>query len=562
MKFTENNRISHRQLYRQMVLTFLAPFLLCLPGEGALAGREGVVGILAALPLLAGYVILLMRMVPWYTDPVKNLGPVQGRLAGLFFLSYVLLTGAYLLDLMAELIPEMLVPGVPGIWIAFLAACVCSFGTHRGMQRRGRMAEVSGGLLLGGIVLMMVLCLGQSRISYLQEMQETALAAGDIPGSFYTVLCAFSGLSLLPFMLKDVEKRGTAGKTLLLGITALCGILAGMLLLLPAVLGQERLASERYPVLPLMAGADLPGNVLARFDVLWAGFLLYSLLFALGSLFHYGHQITERARLGSGRWWIPAAVFLLGVTEFGGTGIRDYYGFWLTRIFFPGMLLLQAYMAFRGRRKWNRKAACACAVILSGCLFLGGCGAVEPEKRMYPLALGVNTDGQGFRVIYGMPDLPRATGQEKQEEGGSLPVLSIQGADFQEIQKRYDRSQEKYLDISHIQVILLGNALVENGRWQEFLSWLKQEPFMGENVYLFSTEDPEAVLALDGEGSSMGEFLTGLLENRLPGQQKEGVTLRQVYHLWYQEGALMHLPVIKAENDSIQVFFPGENKDG
>lgn len=562
MKFTENNRISHRQLYRQMVLTFLAPFLLCLPGEGALAGREGVVGILAALPLLAGYVLLLMRMVPWYTDPVKNLGPVQGRLAGLFFLSYVFLTGAYLLDLMAELIPEMLVPGVPGIWIAFLAVCVCSFGTHRGMQRRGRMAEVSGGLLLGGIVLMMVLCLGQSRISYLQEMQETALAAGEIPGSFYTVLCAFSGLSLLPFMLKDVEKRGTAGKTLLLGITALCGILAGMLLLLPAVLGQERLASEPYPVLPLMAGADLPGNVLARFDVLWAGFLLYSLLFALGSLFHYGHQITERARLGSGRWWIPAVVFLLGVTESGGTGIRDYYGFWLTRIFFPGMLLLQAYMAFRGRRKWNRKAACACAVILSGCLFLGGCGAVEPEKRMYPLALGVNTDGQGFKVTYGMPDLPRATGQEKQEEGGSLPVLSIQGADFQEIQKRYDRSQEKYLDISHIQVILLGNALVESGRWQEFLSWLKQEPFMGENVYLFSTEDPETVLALDGEGSSMGEFLTGLLENRLPGQQKEGVTLRQVYHLWYQEGALMHLPVIKAENDSIQVFFPGENKDG
>ena len=81
-------------------------------------------------------------------------------------------------------------------------------------------------------------------------------------------------------------------------------------------------------------------------------------------------------------------------------------------------------------------------------------------------------------------------------------------------------------------------------------------------LYRVRREHPEAVLALDGEGSSMGEFLTGLLENRLPGQQKEGVTLRQVYHLWYQEGALMHLPVIKAENDSIQVFFPGENKDG
>lgn len=51
-----------------------------------------------------------------------------------------------------------------------------------------------------------------------------------------------------------------------------------MELLLPAVLGYDRVAAESYPVLPLLAGADLPGNVLARFDILWMGFLLYSLL--------------------------------------------------------------------------------------------------------------------------------------------------------------------------------------------------------------------------------------------------------------------------------------------
>ena len=71
MKFTENNRISHRQLYRQMVLTFLAPFLLCLPGEGALAGREGVVGILAALPLLAAMCSFLCEWFPGIRIPSK-----------------------------------------------------------------------------------------------------------------------------------------------------------------------------------------------------------------------------------------------------------------------------------------------------------------------------------------------------------------------------------------------------------------------------------------------------------------------------------------------------------
>lgn len=43
-------------------------------------------------------------------------------------------------------------------------------------------------------------------------------------------------------------------------------------------------------MLPLLDGADLPGNVLARFDVIWMGFLVFGLLFSLGSLFHYGNQ--------------------------------------------------------------------------------------------------------------------------------------------------------------------------------------------------------------------------------------------------------------------------------
>ena len=81
-----------------------------------------------------------------------------------------------------------------------------------------------------------------------------------------------------------------------------------MELLLPAVLGYDRVAAESYPVLPLLAGADLPGNVLARFDILWMGFLLYSLLFAIGSLLYYGNQIIGKSHPGRGRFWLPALV--------------------------------------------------------------------------------------------------------------------------------------------------------------------------------------------------------------------------------------------------------------
>ena len=33
MRFAENNRISHRQMYRQMILALLAPFMLCVFGR-------------------------------------------------------------------------------------------------------------------------------------------------------------------------------------------------------------------------------------------------------------------------------------------------------------------------------------------------------------------------------------------------------------------------------------------------------------------------------------------------------------------------------------------------
>lgn len=554
MRYAENNQISHRQLYRQMLLSFLAPFLLCLPREGRLLGKPGILGILAGALILTLYSFFLRRLTPWYADPVKMLGEIPGRILGIFFMGYVILAAAYLLSLMAEIVPSVLVTGIPGEVIAFFAALVCSMGSHKGMQRRGRMAEVSGGLVLGVVFLLLFLCVGQSRISYLKEMiAASSLAGKDIMRSLYGFLCAFSGISLLPFVLKEVEKRSTVGRPIVLGIFTLGGSLIGMLVLLPAVLGWQRLKGEAYPVLPLLAGADLPGNVLARFDVLWMAFLLYSLLFAVGSLFHYGNQIMGRAGLGTGRWWMPALVYVISIIEVKGKGIQDIFGSYLGYVFVPGVILVQAGMVIYGNQKRQKKAAAACILFISVFL-LGGCAAIEPEKRMYPLALGVDSYGEETELIYGMPDLPQATGQEKQEEDKNQKVIPISGKDFYEIEDIYNRSQEKYLDMSHLQVILIGDQILENGRWQKLLAYLDQDPFVGENVYLFRTESPKDVLAWDSGGTSVGEYLTGLLENRLPERQKKGVTLRQVYHQWYQDGTMAELPVIRLENEEIQVY--------
>ena len=85
MRFAENNRISHKQLYRQMILEFLAPFILCMYGAGNLNGINALIGMAMALIPLGFYVIVLIRMTPVFENLKKSGGVLVGRLTGLFF---------------------------------------------------------------------------------------------------------------------------------------------------------------------------------------------------------------------------------------------------------------------------------------------------------------------------------------------------------------------------------------------------------------------------------------------------------------------------------------------
>ena len=548
MKYAENNRISHRQLYRQMILALMSPLLLTLTGR--ISGRNGVLAAGIAAALLCVYVFLLMRVSPCYTDTVRIMGQVPGRIVGIFFLGYILLTGGFLLHILGEILPVWLLSGISVRWLLLVAVLVCGSGTYKGMQRRGRMAEVSGGILLWGILFMMGLSLGQSKMEYFREMfqgGEASVSVREILRQTYVILCGFCGISMLPFVGKQVEKRGSAGRTVVWGILTVTGILMGMALLLPSVLGWERVKEEAWPILPLMAGADLPGNVLARFDILWLGFLLYGILFAVGSLLHYGHEIIARTHLGTGRYWMTVVIYILALTD-----ISEIYLQYLEYIFVPGVLLIQLGMLAGKGKKFRRKQAAAGILFL--CLLFSGCAAIEPEKRMYPLAMGIQESNGEFRLSYGMPDLPQATGQEKPEEEKSASVLTIMGRDFSEIKTNYNRSQEKYLDIGHLQVILLSDEILQGEKWKEFLSYIKKEPLAGENIYLFRTEDPEKILNWNNGGTTAGEYLKGLLENRLPEDKKEGVTLRQAYYQWYKDRTLPEFPRILLEGEELQVL--------
>lgn len=178
-------------------------------------------------------------------------------------------------------------------------------------------------------------------------------------------------------------------------------------------------------------------------------------------------------------------------------------------------------------------------------VFLTGCTGVEAEKREYPQVMGIDCREGIYEMTYAMPNMAAATGQDK-SGGDSQPKTKIfRGRTVEEIMEQYNKTQEKYLDLGHVQVLVLGGSLIREGRWEYILEKLKEDTTLGEDMYVFRTEDVQAVMDYNGsQTDSLGNYLIGIYENRPYFQGGRGVSLRRVYKFWYENGNLVNLPYI------------------
>jgi hypothetical protein len=209
-------------------------------------------------------------------------------------------------------------------------------------------------------------------------------------------------------------------------------------------------------------------------------------------------------------------------------------------------------------------------------IFLSSCGAVEPEKRLYPLAVAFDyvseeatapensetgeetgtavsesggekeTAGGKWRVWYAPANLAVVTGQGKdeQEEGTDEDPASLffEAETFDEIAQQYDSTEEYDLDTGHVQAIVFSDALLsDRGRMEELLKYLEQDRALGHSAYLFHAEKPEDIMEQNGKQvESVGEYLCGIYDNRV--KRKEAVTLADLRYAWENERSISWIP--------------------
>lgn len=574
--FSENDRISQRQMERQIVLVLLCPAFWQLAAYSASDGLPGMAGIFVGYGLLAVWCIYLVRLGGLYCRLESVIGKAGKLLLAVMYLCYLLFLGGTLLRRMAELAAAYLTAGVPQELCGLFLLAAAGFGVGSEVQKRGRLAEALYPWIVGGILILLLLTVPQMHFSSFEDAWKTAKSVEIVDNGIlfgwnvWRTLENGTPIALLPFLLGHVQKEH---RSVILPVTQSIWktgllVIAGSMALL-GVFGRRGTAAAQDPLLLLMAGTSLPGGFLERFDILWMAFLLMGLLFTLGSLLFYVSLIGEKTGL-----WKPQNLYVrIGTVLFiwllscaeSGWSVR--YGY------FPFFLAITVLLGFCQKHMKKLRLVC---LALGSMIFLSSCGAVEPEKRLYPLAVAFDyvseeatapensetgeetgtavsesggekeTAGGKWRVWYAPANLAVVTGQGKdeQEEGTDEDPASLffEAETFEEIAQQYDSTEEYDLDTGHVQAIVFSDALLsDRGRMEELLKYLEQDRALGHSAYLFHAEKPEDIMEQNGKQvESVGEYLCGIYDNRV--KRKEAVTLADLCYAWENERSILWIP--------------------
>lgn len=546
--FADNARISHRQLFRQIVLGLIGIYTLAIPVFPEVSGRQGILCLLTAMAVYLLFCIYFIRIKTVMQNPRRYMGKILGSVFVFLYMSWLWLMGVYLLLMTARITDRFLIEGSVYWIVIVLAGIVTYLGSHQGLERRGRMAEVCFPVFL--FILAGMLCLGILRMKsyYLGELGDLTLQ-GWLKGS-YQAFCAFLPFTFLPVALGNVKKPGETGKVMRGALFLVTGILMLCLLLLQGSFGIGGYEHSRYPMVEFMAGIRIPGDFLERVDIFWVAAVMFSMLFALGGVFFYNHELLVRTDMEKGAPFLATGVVAAALICEKAQVSPEL--FWkITGWFYgPLFLLLLIYAGFAGKKK---SVFVKGAAILLCMLPLSGCG-VSLENRAFPLSMSADYKDGSFELIYGIPGLGEITGQGKNQEE-QPQAISYQGATPKEAEEAFNRNQKNYLDMGHMKIILLGKDLLENeDALFEFLNYLEEKPSVAGNIYVFSCEDVKALMSFDTQGGeSVGDYLTGILENNLEGKPKNAVTLQDLYNRWHRKEQLPQLLEAELVNKRPQI---------
>ena len=151
--------------------------------------------------------------------------------------------------------------------------------------------------------------------------------------------------------------------------------------------------------------------------------------------------------------------------------------------------------------------------------------------------------------------MPKTPAEETKRRDAAGNELYFNGSEGAQIHTAYEATREQYLDIGHVKAVIFGTSLRENReRLREVLKGMESESSLGNSLCIFTTDSlSELSQAVEEQGISLGDFLTGLYENRTDSSAQAPVRLADLYRSCHTDTALPQIPGITVKDRVLMV---------
>ena len=295
--FSNNNRISTRQVFRLFVFDFIGMSTLVLPAK--LAGTSGCDGVFAIVvgglfaSLYLWYLAWIMnRMDSDLITYVRQSLPRWGALVMLcFFAVYCILEASYGAYIFADVMKKGLVGGESYTLLLLLILAVAAYAIQSGIESRARVYESLFWVLFVPLFLLLWIAARDVNTIYLHSFFTTPVSevAGGGLLVFEYLMLVFLVLFFPAYVRKDAQKKMVAAVYRALWVAVLVFIVFDLILL--GSFGERAMAKMRYPALTLMSNIHLRGSFLKRLDAFLLAIWFFTLFALINVFLFYAKQL-------------------------------------------------------------------------------------------------------------------------------------------------------------------------------------------------------------------------------------------------------------------------------
>lgn len=295
--FSNNNRISTRQVFRLFVFDFIGMSTLVLPAK--LAGTSGCDGVFA---IVAGglFASLYLWYLAWIMNRmdsdliayVRQSLPRWGALVMLcFFAAYCILEASYSAYIFADVMKKGLVGGESYTLLLLLILAVAAYAIQSGIESRARVYESLFWVLFVPLFLLLWIAASDVNTVYLHSFFTTPVSevAGEGLLVFEYLMPMFLVLFFPAYVRKDAQKKMVAAVYRALWVAVIVFALFDLILL--GSFGERAMAQMRYPALTLMSNIHLRGSFLKRLDAFLLAIWFFTLFALINVFLFYAKQL-------------------------------------------------------------------------------------------------------------------------------------------------------------------------------------------------------------------------------------------------------------------------------